>query len=92
MVNLCAYRATDPKELKTVASPIGPHNDDTILAVVRYASKIICAWGAHGSRRGESVLRKLRQEGLEPLCLEKTKKGAPKHPLYLKGNISPVPL
>lgn len=92
VVNLYAYRATNPKELKKAPSPIGPYNDNTVLAIARHADKIVCAWGAHGGRRGDSILRKLRHEGLTPMCLEKTKKGAPKHPLYLKGDLTPVPL
>lgn len=92
VVNLYAYRATDPAELKRVSSPIGPDNDETLLAVVRQADKVICAWGGHGGRRGEIVLRKLRQSGISPMCLETTKKGEPKHPLYLKADLNPVPL
>lgn len=90
VVNLYGYRATNPKELKNVPSPIGPHNDDTLLAIVPYVDRVICAWGAHGGKRGDSVLRKLRQEGLVPMCLAKTKRGDPMHPLYLKADLLPA--
>ena len=94
VVNLFAYRATDPRELKKASSPIGPDNDGNLLAVARHADKVICAWGAHGDLFGRSwrVIEKLRKEGISPLCLEKTKKGLPKHPLYLKADLMPIPI
>ncbi len=51
VVNLFAYRATDPKELLTAADPIGPDNDDYIrrevFAAHQAGSIVVCAWGAN---------------------------------------------
>ena len=94
VVNLFAYRATEPKELKKARNAIGPDNDAHILAIAPYADKVICAWGAPGELFGRArrVSDKLRSAGVGMWCLEKTKKGQPKHPLYLKCDLVPIAL
>ena len=60
VVNLFAYRSTDPKELEHVADPIGDGNDDDIRAAVGRRSW----WFARGgmtapmSTRGSRVSKK----------------------------------
>lgn len=88
--NLFAFRATDPKDMKAAADPIGPGNDEVILCEAIAAGTVICAWGSHGSFRGRAsqVVRMLTDQLLAPrkprlLCLGKTRSGQPKHPLYL---------
>ncbi len=96
--NLFAYRATDPKEFQMVNDPVGPDNDQHLLAMARAADLIICAWGQMGEsrRRGWKVLWVLnrmnkRREGYHlqiPIRhLGLTKNGQPKHPLYLKKTV-----
>lgn len=88
VVNLFALRATDPKVLTGSASDVGEDNDRTIKLEAQCASLIICAWGAHpvAVPRASVVLELLepRRGGL--WCLGKTKSGAPRHPLYVKGD------
>jgi hypothetical protein len=83
MLNLFAYRSTDPKVLRLVDDPIGPDNDRRLLEVCQGAELILCCWGSHGSYRGrnKAVLHLL--SGLPLQCLGKTKEGHPRHPLYL---------
>lgn len=54
IVNLFAFRSTDPKGLETVDDPIGPGNDLAIFKATQDAHKhegrVVCAWGAHGAR------------------------------------------
>ena len=92
VVNLFAYRATEPRELKRASNPIGPDNDSRIVATALCTNKIVCAWGIHGNLfgRGQRVTEKLLAAGKTLYCLEKTKKGLPKHPLYLKSDLIPV--
>jgi hypothetical protein len=86
VVNLFALRATDPKVLTGSASDVGAHNDEVIAEEAAKASLIICAWGAHpvAVARVEPVLALLG--GGAKWCLGKTKSGAPRHPLYVRGD------
>lgn len=87
VVNLFAYRATDPKELQTAADPVGPRNDDIIEAAIMRCDIAVCAWGAYPGavERGRQVRSLLRQRRPAVFCWGKTKHGAPKHPLYIKS-------
>ena len=90
MTNLFAFRATDPRDMKIAADPVGPDNDAHLLALSADAGVIVAAWGVHGSYKGRaSAVCKL----LPSLhCLGLTKEGHPKHPLYLRKSLTPVPM
>ncbi len=83
LFNLFAFRATDPRQLRRVADPIGPENDSYIRTLASACDLIVVGWGNHGSYlgRGGEVLRLL--EGKQVYCFGKTRSGQPKHPLYL---------
>lgn len=85
VVNLFAYRATYPAQLRQVADPIGPENDTTLNAAAVWADTIICGWGILGGlhERGAKVRAHLcgLGNGLHHLGL--TKDGQPRHPLYV---------
>lgn len=89
VTNIFAYRATDPREMRAQADPVGPENDAAILDSVSWVAgeggRIVCAWGAHGAHldRGTHVERLLRATGRDLFHLGLTKAGAPKHPLYI---------
>jgi len=84
LVNLFAYRSTDPAGLLQAADPIGPANDRYILKSASAAGRIVLAWGTRGGllERDEHILSLLPTAH----CLGITKDGCPKHPLYLAGN------
>ena len=88
VVNIFAFRATDPKVMMAAADPVGPENDEQIGIAARDASEVICAWGAHGIflQRGARVLNVLRDAGANPACLGWTANGQPRHPLYLPAD------
>ena len=90
IVNIFAYRSTDPAALRAIADPIGPRNDYHIKAARRRASRCIAAWGNHGSYldRSAHVLRALHRLG-DVDCLCQTKAGQPRHPLYVSGGTLP---
>lgn len=87
MTNLFSFRATDPKDMKAAADPVGPENDAHLLALAEGAGVIIAAWGANGTHKGrDKDVRKL----LPTLyCLAMTKGGHPGHPLYLPKILTP---
>lgn len=84
MLNLFAFRATEPNNMKIAADPVGPFNDSVIESTCKDRT-VLCAWGVHGKfkNRAEAVMKLLRAVEAKPVCLGKTKAGDPKHPLYL---------
>lgn len=89
VVNLYAYRATNPRDLWGAADPVGPINDHVLQLAFRDADLLIAAWGAHAKpERVAEVLAMAKRPGRGGpfLCLGKTKDGAPRHPLYLPAN------
>jgi hypothetical protein len=91
VVNLFAYRSSEPRVLKRAANPTGPDNDDHLLDVARGAGRVIAAWGVHGTHcgRDETVFELLRASGVKVSCLSRTQAGHPRHPLYAKGSLRP---
>ncbi len=90
VVNVFAWRATDPHQLELAdAEPVGPDNDQMIARHALDAHLIVCAWGAHhlAKRRVREVVRILGEAAPSvPLqCLGVTNTGAPRHPLYVAG-------
>jgi hypothetical protein len=89
MVNLFAYRATNPADMKKVTDPIGPYNDSYLLTLAEDAGVVIAAWGMHGVYRGRNEVVRNLIPNLNYLRL--TKDGHPGHPLYLPSNLTPQP-
>ena len=85
VVNLYAYVATDPVDLRRAGYPVGRYNDRHIEAAARECERAVLAWGAHAARlsRPAEVLGLLRKLEVEPHCLRLTASGHPEHPLRL---------
>ena len=83
--NIFAYRATDPRDMRASADPVGPENEATIVQGAVWADQVICAWGTHGAHldQGPRMAVLLRQIGKPLLHLGLSKAGHPKHPLYI---------
>ena len=88
MVNLFAFRSTDPRNLSQEQDPIGPDNDKHLKSIFNSVDKVICAWGNGGTlnNRSQQVLKLIR----EPYCLKKNSIGEPAHPLRLQKDIKPT--
>ncbi len=84
VVNLFAYRSTDPANLKLARDPVGKENDTYILKACSRADVTIAAWGNHGSLRQRSMEVEQLLENRALLCFGITKLGHPRHPLYMK--------
>jgi hypothetical protein len=89
VLNIFAWRATDPEDLPEVDDPVGPENDSVIMRQTAEADIVVCAWSAHGDLRGRSsfVRGMLHDRPLHYLKLTKTE---PHHPLYLKEMLRPT--
>lgn len=84
VVNLYAFRATDPADLKRAGWPIGPANDDAIHSYATAHGEAVLAWGGNArDGRAAVVTSMLRRAGVRLLCLGYTKAGQPRHPLML---------
>jgi hypothetical protein len=89
VVNLFAYCAIAPTDLRRTANPIGPENDAHIVRAVKAAARTVIAWGNHGAFLG-------RDKAVTPLlgrsyCLGVTGAGHPRHPLYVRRDAGTVP-
>ncbi len=83
VVNLFAWRATRPADLREARNPVGPLNDEVLAQVAGAADLLVACWGVHGAwqDRGQAVRTALRGPWQ---CLGLTRDGLPRHPLYLR--------
>lgn len=89
MVNLFAFRSTDPSLLKRVEDPVGSDNDSYIQKYVSESDLVIACWGNQTKLLNRD---KYLMEMVPSLyCLKRNKNGAPHHPLYLSNDINPAP-
>lgn len=98
MLNLCAWRDTDPNGLTLLDDPVGPENDAFLMEHAQRAGRVVAAWGAlHCKSKSQkvrerplAVLRMLERVA-DVYAFRLTKLGKlPEHPLYLPGNVAPV--
>jgi hypothetical protein len=87
--NLFAFRTPSPDVLRQAAHPVGRANDRWLERLAAESSRLIAAWGNEGALLGrDAQVREL----LGPLyALALTRRGQPRHPLYLPGRAEPVP-
>lgn len=87
VVNVFAFRATDPAELEKVEDPIGPQNADIMDNAIRRCDVVVFAWGAHemAKERGRLIRSTVKASKPAVYCFGKTKQGDPRHPLYIKS-------
>ena len=93
VMNIFAWRETDPKALARAAEPVGAENDALLLAGLAWADRVIAGWGVHGAHlgRGPQVETLLRGAGADLYCLGLSKAGHPRHPLYIAYAKPPIP-
>lgn len=87
VVNLYAYRATKPADLWTADEPIGELNNTWLREMAERYPVVVCAWGANArDDRVREFCYLMHRIGADLKCLGTTKSGAPRHPLYVKGD------
>jgi len=97
LVNVFAYRTTDPHGLYRVSSPVGLSNWSCIcssaLAIASSGGAILAAWGAHGALQdaGNRLAQRMDDFQIGAACLGRTSSGQPRHPLYLPYAAAPEP-
>jgi hypothetical protein len=89
VVNLYAFRATDPKQLKAVNYPIegnGDDNDNVIRTMAKLCAVVIAGWGANAPHDRVRKIWNMMAD-IKPLqCFGYCACGCPRHPLMLPGN------
>lgn len=91
MGNIFAFRNTYPETLKICTiDPIGSKNNTELCAMNSEAQLTVIAWGNWGVYRGRG--KEVEQMFPDAYTLGCSKKGQPKHPLYLAGNTKLVAL
>lgn len=92
MLNLFAFRATDPIDMIRADEPIGPDND---IALTKYSQKsqiVVACWGSISTQYRPRLCWQTRigqvqkAIGRTMVCLGKTKDGSPRHPSRLAYN------
>ncbi len=97
VLNLFAYRATDPKVMarfmRAGGDIVGPDNDAVIEKLCTDGRTVVAAWGYHGRlhERASQVEGLLRSSGCDLRVLHLNADGTPSHPLYLAVSHRPVP-
>ena len=95
VVNLFAFRATDPNDLlhREPSEIFGPENRQHIEAAMGRSAVLIAAWGSHKSTLlGATEITLLADARNYTFhCFGVTRNGAPRHPLYIKGGTLLVP-
>ncbi|MEU9412218.1 DUF1643 domain-containing protein [Streptomyces sp. NPDC048281] len=94
IVNLYAWRATNPRDLADADDPVGPDNDAYLRAAAAVAEHtngpLVAGWGTNAiPERVDDVLALPGMHRLGTLAL--TQAGHPHHPLRLREGLTPQP-
>lgn len=96
VANLLAYRSTHPKLVREALAHgvdvVGPDNDRHLLEVIAEADLVVAGWGAWAEyfpERTRRVRAIAREAGKDIHMLQLTQHGVPRHPLYLKSELTP---
>lgn len=84
MVNLFAFRATEPTDMFNADDPVGDLNDAAILAVANIVKDVAFCWGVNGYYKDRDM--DMMPVFKNALCFGETINGYPKHPLYLHSD------
>jgi hypothetical protein len=94
ILNLFAWRSTNPGGLLKVEDPVGPENDGYIKHWVAKKLSIVCGWGCMHKKllwRPLQVLEFLERSDLYYLRPTNVHH-EPNHPLYLPSKLRPIPM
>jgi hypothetical protein len=93
LLNAYAMRSPNPRRLAAAGDPVGPDNDRWLAGLAEDAGgmPVVVAWGAHplALARVPRILELLA--GIPLVCLGVTRSGAPRHPLYVRGDAKLIP-
>lgn len=93
MLNIFAFRATDPRIMEAHHQPVGPENDAWLerWTAGSAADLVVACWGTHGALHDRGLAVRSLLHDLPLRVFGVTKDGHPKHPLYLRKTQELVP-
>lgn len=86
VINLFAYKSTDPALMANAKDPVGPENERFVREAASKAERVMVAWGnvpAALLARAAPILAALKAAHSFPRCLGRVMSGQPRHPLYV---------
>lgn len=89
MLNLFAWRATIPADMKRAADPVGPENDRWIQHWSQKVDRVMVGWGEHGTHLSRDRHVTAYLEKTKVFCLDRNASTQPKHPLYVAKKTVP---
>lgn len=92
VVNVRAWRETDPKCVPADPLAVGPDNWRHVREQAELAGIVVAGWGKLGGELGRKLLADLRGYGVVPHALKFNSDGSPAHPLYLRADAVPFPM
>lgn len=94
IVNLFAYRATNPRKILEVESPVGEDNSEWLFKIAERSRRVVLGWGGWVGRKDFIVKHRDYIQWVETIlrmrCRHKiyqfglTQNGQPLHPLYVR--------
>lgn len=88
IVNLYSFRASKPEVMWAAGDrQIGPGNaaaiEEAFAIATANGGRLLVAWGTEGNRDGRAdwFASRAFHEGIEPVCLGRSRDGSPKHPM-----------
>lgn len=92
-VNTNPFRSRDPKHVpSTLPNAVKRRNEDHIEEAARHSDVFVGAWSSNAwPMLVAGALVAVKRAGKTVYALDVAISGAPKHPLYLPGDLRPVP-
>lgn len=99
VVNLFAWRSSRPSGLAGAGDPVGPGNRAAwrqALALAPPGGPVVAAWGAWSvptvpvAVQAAALLRSVDRRGLHAVAVGESRRGHPRHPLYVSREATPA--
>jgi hypothetical protein len=91
MANLYGLRSPKPRALRLADDPVGPETDRWLRHMRDRSELVVACWGADPMATPERTAAVHAIVGDELQAIRITKSRRPEHPLYLPGDLRPVP-
>ena len=88
--NLFALRSPHTEDLLLADDPVGSQNNAALNSMADCSDLVVAAWGAFAAKFPAREAQVREMFGPRLYCLATTKGGHPQHPLYLKGDLTPI--